>query len=116
MAIPNRSFRRYNGGKSASLKLEKLAMPDTLFFANNVSLAATVDVDVKWEATSDFAKYGGGSSAPADDPSAFEGKFAEAKCAGKISGVETGFWFRSGQLSSDTFYADMGWEKNGVYL
>ena len=116
MAIPNRSFKRSHGGTKASLHLEKLSMPDTFVFANNVAVAATIDVHLEWEATSDFVNYGAGDGVPVGDPARFEGKFAEAHCAGKGRGVETGFWFRTKSLSSETFYADMGWAKNGVYL
>lgn len=50
------------------------------------------------------------------DPAAFRGRFAEARCTGRVRGWETGFAFQTGRLTSDRFFALIGRERNGVFL
>ena len=49
-------------------------------------------------------------------PAAFIGHFAEARCTGMISGFETGFSFKTGELTSADVFAELGPERNGVFL
>ncbi len=91
-------------------------MPDTFFFSNNVSIAAQIDVDVEWKATSAPVRRGEGLDA--EDPffTKFIGEFAEASCAGRGGGRETGFQFKTGRLTADGFFAQIGSQRNGVFL
>ncbi len=91
-------------------------MPNTFVFANNVSVSGEIDVDVSWDAVGDFVSVGNGTSVPADDATAMRGEFAEATCVGRGAGAHTGFTFRTGPLDASGFYADMGHERNGVFL
>lgn len=105
-----------NGGKRATLRLDHLPMPDTFVFANNVSVAGDISVDVTWDATGPPTRRGFGTDVPADDFGAFLGEFAEASCTGTANGNETGFSFDSGPLTADAFFAEMGPQRNGVFL
>lgn len=116
MSIPNDAFRVWRNGSRARLNVANLPMPDTFQFANNVSVAAQISVDVTWRATSDRVRRGFGDAVPPDDFGAFLGDFAEASCTGRASGAETGFSFRTGTLSEDGFFAELGPERNGSFL
>ena len=116
MSIPRHSFRVFRNGQHAWLRVRNLPMPDTFQFGNNVSVAGQIDVNVWWRATSDPVLRGNGASVPNDDPSAFLGHFADARCVGYASGAETGFAFRTRRLTADDFFAELGRERNGVFL
>ena len=114
-SLPNSALKVTRRGRRAKLKLKSLPIPDTFQFANNVSVSAEIDVNVTWRATGGFVSRGLGTSVPDNDPNAMEGEFAEATCRGRGGGRETGFHFRTGQLSEEGFYADVGYERNGVF-
>ena len=118
--IPRGSFSHNNSGNRARLRLNNLPIPDTFFYSNNVSVSAEIDVDVTWRATSGFVERGRNGPTVGDNPDplwgAFEGNIATAHASGTGGGAETGFNFRTGDMSSDGFYASLGYERNGVYL
>ena len=114
MSIPDDSFR--HSTDRAHLRVEHLPIPDTFFFANNVSVSAEIDVDVTWAATAAPVERGKGSSVPADDWAAFTGHFSDATCRGRGAGRETGFHFQTGPLSERGFFAQLGYERNGAFL
>lgn len=116
MPISSDSFHVSDGGREAHLKVDNLPMPDTFFFANNASVAGQIGVDVTWKATAAPVTRGFGTTVPAADPGAFIGEFSDASCEGVASGAETGFWFETGTLTADNFFAEMGPERNGVFL
>ena len=54
---------------------------------------------------------------PATDRAAFLGTFAPARSTGQFSGAQLGFSFESKRgASSDLGYAEIGTERNGVFL
>jgi hypothetical protein len=116
MSIPERSFRVRRNGRVARLRVRDLPVPDTFFFANNVSVAAEIDVDITWRATADPVVRGKGTEVPPDDWAAFLGEFSDASCDGTAGGRETGFCFETGELSADGFFAEIGHERNGRCL
>jgi hypothetical protein len=67
-------------------------------------------------ATSAPIRRGEGAAADPTSPAAFTGRFAEAHSIGWASGIETGFSFKTDVLTSDDFFAEMGRERNGVFL
>jgi hypothetical protein len=75
-----------------------------------------VSFRIRWEATGPAQNLGSGSSVPATDPAAFLGEFAPARAEATISGTELGFAFRSDSASSDRGFAELGRERNGVFL
>lgn len=116
MAIPRDSFQVRKDGREARLRVRNLPMPDTFFFSNNVCVAGQIDLDITWSAIAAPVLRGGGTSVPASDPGAFLGEFSDARCTGRAGGAETGFNFRTGELTADDFFAEMGHERNGVFL
>lgn len=116
MAIPENSFRVTHEGSRARLKFDNLPIPDTFFYSNNVSVAGEVDVDVSWTATSDPVERGLGDTVPPDDFGAFLASFADAQCEGRAKGRETGFTFHTDDMDASGFFAELGHERNGVFL
>lgn len=116
MEIPNNSFSVDLRNRRARLQLKNLPVPDTFFFSNNVSVAAEIDVDLTWRATSDPITRGNGTSVPSDAPDAYLGVMSDATCQGRAAGRETGFHMESDQLTEKGFVAFMGYSRNGVYL
>jgi len=114
--LPAGAFRVSGGGTRAALDVSSVALANTLVFAGDRAIASSVDVSVEWKATGPRELRGFGTDVPPDDQGAFLGLFAEASCSGTVSGRQTGFSFETGPLTSDTFFAQMGPERNGVFL
>ncbi len=116
MEVPSDSFRVSRGGRRARFRIRNLPVPDTFFFANNVSVAAEVDIDVTWRATSEPIERGNGTTVPSDAPDAYRGELRDATCRGRAAGRETGFTMKTGRLTEEGFLAWMGHTRNGVFL
>lgn len=116
MAVPRHSFQVRKNGREARFRVQNLPMPDTFQFANNVSVAGEIDVDVRWRATSAPVERGKGTEVPPNDPAAWLGEMADARSVGRGGGASTGFHFRTHELDADGFFAELGYERNGVFL
>ena len=116
MEIPRNSLQIMGNGRAARLRVEDLPVPDTFFFSNNVSVAAQINVDVTWKATTAPIQRGQGLNAEEPFWGKFIGEFAEASCTGRGGGAETGFQFETGELTADGFFAEFGYQRNGVFL
>jgi hypothetical protein len=112
--LPQDAFDVHRDGRVARLRLRELPLVDTLVFGGSLAISAQVNIDVLWRATSDPVERGKGVDPTS--PAAFTGHFATASCSGRVSGVETGFSFKTGELTADAFFAEMGRERNGVFL
>ena len=91
---------------------------DTFQFAGAFLVPATVSFLIKWEATGPSPKLGSGKAVRPKNPAAFRGTFAPARSTGRFSGAELGFSFVSkpGASSEERGYAEIGTERNGVFL
>jgi hypothetical protein len=99
------------------LEARELPVIDTFQFANAFVVPATVSFKIEWVATGPPVPLGSGNTVPATDPAAFLGTFAPARSTGQFSGAELGFSFVSKRgASSDLGYAQIGTERNGVFL
>jgi hypothetical protein len=116
MQIPDNAFRVSNRGRLARLKLAGLPQVETFQFGGELNIPAIVDVDFTWRGRGVAQQRGSGADADPLAPDAFEGEFLDAVCGGHVNGWEPGFAFESGRLRSNTFYASMGTERNGVFL
>jgi hypothetical protein len=103
-------------GRIARLKLREQPMVDTFEFGGPLAIAAQVNIDLVWQATSEPIKRGKGAAVDPTSPAAFIGYFAESSCNGRVSGLETGFAFETGLLTTTAFFAEMGRERNGSFL
>lgn len=114
--LPDTSFRVSGGGTRAVLSAQGVPLCNTIVFAGDRAIPASVDIEVEWQATSAPVRRGFGSTVPPDDFGAFLGRFADARATARVAGRQLGFSFESGPLDSDAFYAEMGRERNGVFL
>ena len=103
-------------GQVASLTLRAQPLVDTFVFRGPLAIAAQVDIDLLWQATGAPVERGQGAAVEPTSPAAFIGHFAEARCTGTVSGFETGFSFKTDELTSADFFAELGPERNGVFL
>ncbi len=104
------------GGNHAGLRLRDLPLIDSFVFLGPTQVSASVDVDLVWRRTGHHRERGKGTDVDPTDPAAFLGRIAEAECYGYVSGREIGFSFRTGRLSSASYYAQIGEQRNGVFL
>jgi hypothetical protein len=104
-------------GRRALVEARDVPVIDTFRFANAFNVPSTVSFKTEWEATGPAVQLGSGNAVPATDPAAFLGMFAPARSTGVFSGAELGFSFVSKRgASSDLGYAQIGTERNGVFL
>ena len=90
---------------------------DTFQFASPLLVPSTASFRVEWDATEPPQPLGSGNAVPATDPAAFLGMLAPARSTGEFSGAELGFSFESKRgASTDRGYAEIGTERNGVFL
>lgn len=104
-------------GRRAAVHVKDLVVLDTFQFASPFLVPSTVSFRIEWEATASAQPHGSGNSVPATDPAAFLGMIAAARSTGQFSGAELGFTFEGrGAANSQLGYAQLGTERNGVFL
>jgi hypothetical protein len=113
--LPKDAFRVSQDGRRASLEAKDVCVLDSFQFLGPNSIAASVSFTVRWEATGPRERRGSGAAVPATDPAAFLGRFAPARATGSFSGSEVGFGF-TGRGTTDATFAELGPERNGVFL
>jgi hypothetical protein len=103
--------------KRARLHLRGLPLIDTFTFLGLSDMPAVLSMTIEWDALEDPVDLGLGATVPPTDPAAFLGSFARARSTAHFSGRQLGFSFRSDPgASSDGGYAEIGTERNGVFL
>ena len=104
--------------RHATLHVRNLHVIDTFQFFGPNDTPAIVDFHVEWEATGPATPRGMGTSVNPTDPRAFLGEIATAVSTGTFSGTEMGFECSSnrGASTSPRGYAQIGTERNGVFL
>ena len=111
------ALRVSRDGRQAILRADDLAVLDSFQFGGPVTVPATVSFTVRWSATGNFENRGKGRMVPPTDPAAFLGRIAAARSTASFVGRQLGFGFRSDPgVSTDGTYAEMGTERNGVFL
>jgi hypothetical protein len=103
--------------KHARLHLRDLCLIETFTFFGPSDTPAVLNMTIEWDAPEEPVKLGSGNAVPPDDPAAFLGNFARAKSTAQFSGRQLGFSFRSDPgVSTQGGYAEIGTERNGVFL
>jgi hypothetical protein len=115
--IPRAAFSVDRHRRRARLHLRDLPLIDQFTFLGPSDTLAILDIAIEWDALGAPADVGSGAGVPASDPAAFLGSFAPAKARARFSGRELGFRFTSDPgADSDGAYAQIGSERNGVFL
>jgi hypothetical protein len=99
------------------LQLHDLPLIDTFAFMGPNDTPTVLNMTIAWNALADPVALGSGATVPPTDPAAFLGSFARARSRAHFSGRQLGFSFRPDPgASSDDGYAEIGTERNGVFL
>jgi len=77
---------------------------------------ATVSSTGRRQATGPWERRGIGSAVSPTDPAAFLGRFAPARATGSFPGRSWGSASGPTRVSSDDAFAELGPERNGVFL
>jgi hypothetical protein len=111
------AIRVSRNGRRLLLRARDVPVIDSFQFFGPNQIPASVSFQVEWRATGEFVERGSGTGVPPTDPAAFLGRFAVARSTAAFEGSEFGFGFRSDPgVSSDRGFAEMGRERNGVFL
>jgi len=109
--------------RRAVLDVHRLAVIDSFQFFGPNDQAAQVHFSITWQAVGPSVRRGRGNAVPPDDPAAFRGQIAPARSVGRFGGAQLGFQFTSLPASNadagpttDRGYAQLGTERNGVFL
>jgi hypothetical protein len=117
VALPSSAFSMSRKGRRARLHVKGSCVIDTFVFAGANSTPAELDLSVEWEAIGPPEERGSSGSVPPTDPAAFLGTFRTARETGRFAGIELGYGFETrGEASSDLGFAELGFERNGVFL
>jgi hypothetical protein len=104
-------------GRKAVVDVEDLDVIESFQFGSGLATPATLSFHIEWRATGPFVDRGKGTAVPPTDPAAFLARFAVARSTAEFEASELGFSFRSDPgVSTDRGYAQMGRERNGVFL
>jgi hypothetical protein len=114
--LPDDAVRVSDDGRWARMEAEDVCVVDSFQFFGPVNVPARVSFSIRWEATGAHKPRGKGKSVKVTDPSRFLGRFARARSTGSLWGSGVGFSFRSEQGDTDRGYAQLGRERNGVFL
>jgi hypothetical protein len=103
-------------GRSVRLHVENLPVVDSFTLFGPIEIPATVSFDVRWTSFGEVRQLEPRSSNPTD-PTNFAGEFFFATSTGSFSGSnEDGFAFEASLATTDDRWAEMGTERNGVFL
>jgi hypothetical protein len=117
LRVPDDALRINQSGRRSELNVRDVGVVDSFQFASPLTTPATVSLYIDWRAIASPVPRGKGMAVADTDPGAFRGQIAAAQSTGWFSGRELGFAFRSPAASStDRTYAQMGHERNGVFL
>lgn len=101
------------------LHVENVSVTDGSFFflPPPTDIPSTVSFDIMWTAFGKVRHLRPSSSEPTD-PTNFAGEFRFATATGSLSGrhSDCGFTFESPDATSEGLFAEMGTERNGVFL
>jgi hypothetical protein len=115
--LPQGAFAVSQRHKRARLYLRDFPLIDTFTFFGPSDTPAVLSMTIEWEALEDPVDLGAGAAVPPTDPAAFLGRFARARSTAHFAGRQLGFSFHSDPgASSDAGYAEIGTERNGVFL
>lgn len=101
----------------AHFRVKHVPLVESFVFGGPNIVPAVATADVWWDALEAPMDRGLGLAVPPTNPGAFLGRFARARAVGRFSGSTFGFDFHSlGPASSDDGFAEIGVERNGVFL
>jgi len=103
------------GEDTVRLHLENVGLVDNMTFGGTGQTFSLLNIDITWLPFGDVLHFRPGSSVPTD-PTNFAGSFRFANATAILSGSQSGFSFSSTDASSAGVFAEVGKERNGVFL
>lgn len=103
-------------GRRAVLHVQNLPVIDTFQFFGPSDTPALVEFRAEWRATGPAVQVGLGTQVPPADPRAFLGEIARAESIVAFAAEEIGFESVGHGSSSPGGYAQIGTERNGVFV
>jgi len=100
---------------SVRLHLENVGVVDNLTLGGSGQTFSLVNIDVTWSNLGEVQHFRPGSSVPTD-PTNFAGRFRFANAVAILSGSQSEFSFSSTDASSSGVFAEVGRERNGIFL
>jgi hypothetical protein len=94
----------------------RLPVIDSFQFFGPSDTPAIVEFRVEWRATGSAVHVGSGTQVSPTDPRAFLGEIARAESAIMFGADEIGFEANGRGTTSGAGYAQIGTERNGVFL
>ena len=115
--LPVDGLRVSDDGRQAVLRVEDVGVIDSFQILSGTGTPGTVSVHAEWRATGPPVQRGKGRAVPPTDPAAFRAEIAVAESTAEFAGAEFGFRFHSNLgVSTARTFAEMGRERNGVFL
>jgi hypothetical protein len=103
-------------GRRAVLHVRNLPVIDTFQFFGPSDTPALVEFRAEWRATGPAVQVGMGTGVAPTDPGAFLGEIARAESAIMFAAEEFAFEASGRGSTSSAGYAQIGTERNGVFL
>jgi hypothetical protein len=116
LPVPDDALWISQSGRRAVLEVDDLAVIDSFQFFGPNQTPASISCRVEWRATDAFVRRGNEDPELPTDPDAFVGDIARARSTGFFEGSEFGFAFEARGDTDPRGYAQMGRERNGVFL
>jgi hypothetical protein len=104
-------------GRRAVLDVDDIQVIESYRLFGPNTTPATLSFHIEWQATGPFVERGKDATVAPTDPAAFLARFAVARSTAEFEVSEFGFSFRSDPgVSTVQGFAEMGLERNGVFL
>jgi hypothetical protein len=117
LPLDDDALRISHDGRRAVLDVEDLEVIESFRIFALTTTPATLSYHIEWQATGPFVDRGKDATVAPTDPAAFLGSFAVARSTAEFEVSEFGFSFSSDPgVSTDRGFAEMGRERNGVFL
>ena len=113
MQVPDQAIS--DGNQSVHLHLTEEAVIDNISFGGPGTDYANATIDITWKPTGRVRHYRPGSADPTD-PSFFAGTFRNAVATANFTVLLKGVTFTIKGASSRGVFAEMGNERNGLFL
>ena len=117
LPLDDDALRVSDDGRRAVLDVEDIQVIENYVLFGPNTTPATLSFHIEWHATGPFVDRGKDAMVAATDPAAFLARFAVSRSTADFEVAEFGFSFRSDRgVSTDQGFAEMGRERNGVFL
>lgn len=117
LPLDDNTLHLSDDGRRAVLDVEDIQVIESYRLFGPNTTPATLSFHIEWQATGPFVARGKDATVAPTDPAAFLARFAVARSTAEFEVSELGFSFSSDPgVSTDQGFAEVGRERNGVFL